>query len=117
MNHLDSVLSLNEKHFFLLAAYLGFLALLYGLTELGIISIGSFILCGSIVLILYFIFKKQFNKTIQKLRSENDDLIKDDTMNKICKSANNEFCKRYKKKRDDYRKDISVIYTDYEKSL
>ena len=116
MSHLDNIFNLTEKKIFLIVAYLGFLALMYGLTEIGVISIGSFLLCGILVFILYFIFKKQFNKTIKRLRSENSDLIRDDMMNKICKNANNEFCDRYKKKRDKYRKDIGEIYDDYNNS-
>ena len=116
-SHLDLIFNYNEKYVFVLVAYLGVVALLYGLTEIGVISIGSFLLCSVMILALYFIFKKMFNKTIKKLRKENDNLNTEKGMRNICKNNDNEFCKRYRKKREQYYKDVNTIYNDYNKSI
>ena len=116
-DYLDQLLNSNEKYIFVLACYLGFIALLYGLTEVGIISIGSFILGAILTLGLYFIFKKQLNKTIKRLRKENDTLKINDEMGEICKGAQNEFCDRYNKKLSQYKQDVNGIYKDYNKAF
>ena len=114
---MKGIYNYNEKYVFVLVAYLGVVALLYGLTEIGVISIGSFLLCSVMILALYFIFKKMFNKTIKKLRKENDNLNTEKGMRNICKNNDNEFCKRYRKKREQYYKDVNTIYNDYNKSI
>ena len=117
LKHLEAVLSTNETHIFIIACYIGLMAALYAMTELGIISIGSFIFSAVLILILYFIFKKQFNGVIKKLRNENDILKIKDTMNKICENNNNKYCKRYMKRREEYMKDIDKIYNEYNKNI
>lgn len=117
LNYMDDILEKGDKYVFVIALYLGIIALLYGLTTIGVISIGSFIMSSILILVLYFVFKKKFNKRIKSLKSENKKLKNIDVMSKICKNNQNEYCQQYNKKKDIFEKEIEKIYDDYNNSL
>lgn len=117
LNYMDSILDKNAKYVFVIAVYLGIIAFLYGLTTIGIISIGSFIMATILILVLYFVFKKKFNKRIKTLKTENQKLQNIDVMSKICKNNQNEYCQQYNEKKDIYQKEIAKIYEEYNNSL
>tara|TARA_Y100000389_G_scaffold204441_2_gene256969 strand:+ start:1083 stop:1430 length:348 start_codon:yes stop_codon:yes gene_type:complete len=114
---MDSILDKNGKYIFIVALYLGIIAFLYGLTTIGVISIGSFILACILILVLYFVFKKKYNKTIKKLRKENTQLKNIDVMSKICKNNQNKYCDSYNKKKDIFEKEIAKLYDEYNNSI